>query len=65
MAINNPGANSVYHGVQTQFSSSIVNGIDVFIAGSGPPPGTTGYITEDSTFFYITEDGLSIYLTET
>lgn len=64
MAINNPGANSVYHGVQTQMSSSITNGIDVFTA-FGPPPGTTGYITENSQFFYITEDGLGIYITET
>ena len=63
MAINNPGANSVYHGVQTQNANSITHGIDVFTA-SGPPPGTTGYITEDSAFYYITEDGNSYYITE-
>jgi hypothetical protein len=63
MAINNPGANSVYHGVQTQFSTSIVNGIDVFSSGI-LPPGETGYITEDSAFYYITEDSVSIYITE-
>ena len=34
MAINNPGANSVYHGVQTQNANSITHGIDVFTGGS-------------------------------
>lgn len=63
MGINNPGTNSVYHGVQTQFSNSLVNGIDVFSSGI-LPPGETGYITEDSSQFYITEDGISIYITE-
>ena len=63
MAINNPGANSVYHGVQTQMSTSITNGIDVFTGGI-LPPGETGYITEDTLFYYITENGLSIYITE-
>ena len=64
MAINNPGANSVYHGVQTQQSNSMTNGIDVFTSGI-VPPGETGYITEDSAFYYITEGSLSVYVTET
>jgi len=63
MAINNPNTNSVYHGVQTQYSTSITHGIDVF-GNNLPPPGKTGYITEDSAFYYITEDGLAIYITE-
>lgn len=63
MGINNPGTTSVYAGVHTQMANSICHGIDV-ISSSGPPPGTTGYITEDSQLFYITEDGASIYITE-
>lgn len=61
MAINNPGANSVYHGVQTQFSNSIVNGIDVFTGGSG---GTSQYVPENGVVGYVTEDGVSPYVTE-
>lgn len=62
MAINNPGANSVYHGVQTQSASSITNGIDVFTAGSGP----TGnqYVPENGVVGYVAEDGISPYVTE-
>ena len=62
MAINNPGSNSVYHGVQTQFSSSIVNGIDVFTAST--PPASGFYVTENGSDFYVTEDGASFYVTE-
>lgn len=61
MAINNPGANSIYHGVQTQFSTSIVNGIDVFTEGSG---GASQYVPENGVIGYVAEDGISPYVTE-
>lgn len=63
MGINNPGANSVYHGVQTQSASSITNGIDVF-TGGGPPPVGNFYVAENGSDFYVTEDGLNFYVTE-
>lgn len=62
MGINNPGSNSIYHGVQTQNASSITNGIDVFGGGNSPP--VNSYITEDSSAAYITEDASAFYVTE-
>lgn len=62
MAINNPGANSVYHGVQTQNSTSITNGIDVF--GGGGPIGSGQYVPENGVIGYVAEDGVSPYVTE-
>lgn len=63
MSINNPGANSVYHGVQTQSASSITNGIDVF-TGGGPPPVGNFYVAEDGSTFYVAENGTDNYVTE-
>lgn len=62
MAINNPGANSVYHGVQTQNANSITHGIDVFTGGS-PGPGNQ-YVPENGVVGYVAEDGVSPYVTE-
>lgn len=62
--MNNPGANSVYHGVQTQSASSITNGIDVFTGGSGPVPPTNGYVAEDGVTYYVAEDGVTYYVQE-
>lgn len=61
MAINNPGANSVYHGIQTQQSTSITNGIDVFTAGGGL---SGQYVPENGVIGYVAEDGVSPYVTE-
>lgn len=62
MGINNPGSNSVYHGVQTQFSNSIVNGIDVFTGGNIPISGQ--YVPENGIVGYVAEDGISPYVVE-
>lgn len=63
MAINNPGANSVYHGVQTQNANSLINGIDVF-GGGEPPPVEGQYVPEDGVIGYVAEDGVSPYVVE-
>lgn len=63
MAINNPGTNSVYHGVQTQSANSITHGIDVF-GGGGPPPVANQYVPENGVVGYVAEDGVSPYVTE-
>lgn len=61
MAINNPGANSIYNGVHNYLSTSICHGIDLI--GTSGPVGSV-YVPENGTDFYVTENGADNYVPE-